>query len=147
MSARERLFGFVQAGAEEADLPTFAAAVDAHRDEVRTEDARLLEDAACDADWTRTPDYCAGLRAGAELLLADTEGTTTATDTPGNRAAEILTKAADYFEERRPAVADLVSDFDRGRRATVGWVVEELREKATAAAAATATPEAGEIRG
>lgn len=41
-----------------------------------TEGARLLEDAACDADWDRAADYCAGLRAGAELLLAKTAGTT-----------------------------------------------------------------------
>jgi hypothetical protein len=40
--------------------------------EVLSGGARLLEDAACDADWTRTPDFCAGLRAGAELLLANT---------------------------------------------------------------------------
>lgn len=57
----------------------------------------------------------------------------------GNRTAEVLAKVADYFEERRPSREDAVSDFDRGRRATVGWVVEELREKATAEAA-TATP-------
>ncbi|MDX3639301.1 hypothetical protein [Streptomyces sp. MB09-02B] len=54
--------------------------------------------------------------------------------------AEVLAKAADYFEQRRPSREDAVSDFDRGRRATVGWVVEELREKATAEAA-TATPD------
>lgn len=34
MSARADLFGFVQAGADEADLPTFAAAVDTYRTEV-----------------------------------------------------------------------------------------------------------------
>jgi hypothetical protein len=55
--------------------------LNAHRDEVRTGDARLLEDAACDADWTRTPDYCAGLRAAAELLLANTEKATAAAAT------------------------------------------------------------------
>ncbi|MGW1492623.1 hypothetical protein [Streptomyces sp. NPDC002402] len=38
MSARENLFGFVEAGAQEEDLPTFAAAVDAHAAEV-VEDA------------------------------------------------------------------------------------------------------------
>lgn len=76
MSARETLFGFVQAGAEEDDLPTFAAAVDAFRAEILAEafieGARILEDAACDADCDKSPDYCAGLRAGAELLLANT---------------------------------------------------------------------------
>jgi hypothetical protein len=46
--------------------------LDAYRAESFAEGARLIEDAACDADWTRTPDYCAGLRAGAELLLANT---------------------------------------------------------------------------
>lgn len=33
MNAREKLFGFVQAGAEEEDLPTFAAALDSYRTE------------------------------------------------------------------------------------------------------------------
>lgn len=60
--------------------------------------------------------------------------------------AEVLTEAADHFEQRRLARADIVTDFDRGRRAAEGRVVEELREladtreKATAAAA-TATPD------
>jgi hypothetical protein len=59
--------------------------------------------------------------------------------------AEMLAEAADYFEQRRPSRADAVSDFDRGRRATVGWVVEELRDQAGAgekasAQAPTATP-------
>jgi hypothetical protein len=36
MSARANLFGFVHSGAEEADLPTFAAAVDDYRTEVLT---------------------------------------------------------------------------------------------------------------
>lgn len=49
---------------EGADTPVHATC--------RTEGARLLEDAACDADWEKSPDYCAGLRAGAELLLANT---------------------------------------------------------------------------
>lgn len=43
MSARETLFGFVQAGAEEADLPTFAAAVDAYRAEVLNEAADAID--------------------------------------------------------------------------------------------------------
>jgi hypothetical protein len=62
--------------------------------------------------------------------------------------AEMLAEAADYFEQRRPSRADAVSDFDRGRRATVGWVVEELRDQAGAGAgekasaqAPTATPD------
>jgi hypothetical protein len=60
------------------------ALLDAHHAEQRREGARLLEDAACDADWTRTPDFCAGLRAGAELLLAAGEKATAeaATATP-----------------------------------------------------------------
>jgi hypothetical protein len=37
MSARDELFGFVEAGAEEEDLPTFAAAIDAFRAEVLAE--------------------------------------------------------------------------------------------------------------
>lgn len=35
-----------------------------------TEGAALIENTACDADWRGSADYCAGLRAGAELLLA-----------------------------------------------------------------------------
>lgn len=62
---------------ESADTPLPTA----RRAEAFTEGARLLEDAACDADWTRTPDYCAGLRAGAELLLANTEKATAAAAT------------------------------------------------------------------
>lgn len=60
--------------------------------------------------------------------------------------AKVLAEAADFFEQRRLARADTVTDFDRGRRAAEGCVVEELRElaatgeKATAAAA-TATPD------
>jgi hypothetical protein len=38
--------------------------------EVTRANAALIEDAACDADWEKSPDYCTGLRAGAELLLA-----------------------------------------------------------------------------
>lgn len=58
--------------------------------------------------------------------------------------AEILAEAADYFEERRPSRAEVDTHFQRGRRATVGWVVEELREMAgeeATADAATATPD------
>jgi len=58
--------------------------------------------------------------------------------------AEALTEAADYFEQRRPSRAEADTHFQRGRRATVGWVVEELREKAgkkATADAATVTPD------
>lgn len=44
MSAREELFGFVAAGAEEADLPTFAAALDAYRAEVLRDAADAAHD-------------------------------------------------------------------------------------------------------
>jgi DNA-binding transcriptional ArsR family regulator len=75
------------------------ALLDAHHAEQRREGARLLEDAACDADWTRTPDFCAGLRAGAELLLAAGEKATaeaaTATPTDTNRRARLLHQIAD----------------------------------------------------
>ncbi len=59
--------------------------------------------------------------------------------------AQVLNEVADYVEQRRLARADIVTDFDRGRRAAEGCVVEELRELAGAgqeatAAAATATP-------
>jgi hypothetical protein len=56
--------------------------------------------------------------------------------------AEMLAEAADYFEQRRPSRADAVSDFDRGRRATVGWVVEELRDQAGAGAGEKASAQA-----
>lgn len=56
-----------------------APLLDAHHTEAFTEGAALLEDTACDADWNRTADYCQGLRAGAELLLAKTTETATAT--------------------------------------------------------------------
>jgi hypothetical protein len=42
MSARERLFGFVEAGAEEEDLPAFASALDAYRDEILADAAESL---------------------------------------------------------------------------------------------------------
>lgn len=57
---------------------------------------------------------------------------------------EILAELADFFEQRRPSREEVDTDFQRGRRACVGWVVEELREKATAAAA-TATPASGPV--
>lgn len=44
MSAREGLFGFVVAGAEEGDLPTFARALDAYRAEVLREAADALDE-------------------------------------------------------------------------------------------------------
>jgi hypothetical protein len=54
----------------------------AYRDEELAKGAHLIEDAACDADWERPADYCQGLRAGAELLLANTgeKATTTTAD-------------------------------------------------------------------
>jgi hypothetical protein len=95
----ESLASKVDRGAIRIFLGTghYRDAMDAHRAEVRTEDARLLEDAACDADWTRTPDYCAGLRAGAELLLANTgeEATAAAATATPDQRAEILTEAID----------------------------------------------------
>jgi hypothetical protein len=87
------------------------ALLDAHRAEGRREGARLLEDAACDADWTRTPDYCAGLRAGAELLLANTgekatADAATATPTDTNRRARLLHEIA--FDGGRWKSGDVV---------------------------------------
>lgn len=77
---------------EPADIPLPTA----RRAEAFTEGARLLEDAACDADWEKSPDFCAGLRAGAELLLAKTGEATaaaaTATPTDTNRRARLLTE-------------------------------------------------------
>lgn len=61
------------------------------RDQAFTEGARLLEDAACDADWGKTPDFCAGLRAGAELLLAAVEKAT----------AEAATATPEFFQKDR----------------------------------------------
>lgn len=66
-------------------------------------------------------------------------------DAMDTHRAKVLAEAADFFEQRRLARADTVTDFDRGRRAAEGCVVEELRELAATgeeatAAAATATP-------
>jgi len=65
-SARDALFGFVQAGAEEADLPSFAAAVDAYRAEVFDEAAALLRNRAASYPTRRL--FAAGLRHGALRL-------------------------------------------------------------------------------
>ncbi|MDX3714366.1 hypothetical protein PV733_36675 [Streptomyces europaeiscabiei] len=78
-------------------------------------------------------------------LSADEYGQILAEKFDAHRA-EVLAEAADYVEQRRLARADIVTDFDRGRRAAEGCVVEELRELAGAgqeatAAAATATPD------
>lgn len=88
MSARRDLYAALMAGGPHSPDRSEKASerIDAFRAEVLAEGARLIEDAACDADWTRTPDYCAGLRAGAELLLANTGEEATAaaaTATPG----------------------------------------------------------------
>jgi len=48
MSARENLFGFVEAGAEEEDLPAFAVAIDAFRAEAVAEAADAL---VTNFDW------------------------------------------------------------------------------------------------
>lgn len=98
-------------------------AMDAHHAEAFTEGARLLEDAACDADWTRTPDYCAGLRAGAELLLANTGEEATAaaaTATP-----EFFVAGRTYLNPKtgnRFVCRHLDTDPKNGRREAWGWV-------------------------
>jgi hypothetical protein len=77
MNARARIhamFTLDETAATELDTR-----LDAHHTEVLVEGAHLIEDAACDADWERPADYCAGLRAGAELLLAKAAGEATAT--------------------------------------------------------------------
>ncbi|MBD9723505.1 hypothetical protein [Streptomyces caniscabiei] len=104
MSARETLNRWVEAmqilcGKDDNPGPQRRAGYEETRQqmlnaayaEVLREGARLLEDAACDADWTRTPDYCAGLRAGAELLLAAV----------GKATAEAATATSDFFEPGR----------------------------------------------
>ena len=63
MSARAALFGFIQAGAEEGDLPTFAAAVDAYRAEVLNEGADV-------ANQVSRADAEAGNPAGARAAQA-----------------------------------------------------------------------------
>lgn len=56
--------------------------------EVTRANAALIEDAACDADWEKSPDYCTGLRAGAELLLANT----------GEKATAAAATATPFFQ-------------------------------------------------
>lgn len=64
----------------------------AYRDEVTRRNAALIEDRACDADFTASRDYCAGLREGAELL---------------NRAATgETTSPADFFQPGRTYTKD-----------------------------------------
>lgn len=77
-----------------------APLLDAHHTEAFTEGARLLEDAACDADWDRSADYCAGLRAGAELLLATTTETGTASATPEPTAPTVRQRIFNYLTGR-----------------------------------------------
>ncbi|GGV69033.1 hypothetical protein GCM10010294_25390 [Streptomyces griseoloalbus] len=48
---------------------------DAHRAEVLAEGAALVEDAACDADFTEDPRFIAGLRAAVALLTRATTNT------------------------------------------------------------------------
>lgn len=63
--------------------------LNAHRAENFTEAAALLEDKACDADFTEDPKYIAGLRDGAALL----------TRVAGEKAtAEAETATPDFFQ-------------------------------------------------
>lgn len=95
------------------------------RDEALAEGARLLEDAACDADWTRTPDYCAGLRAGAELLLANTGEKATPA---GATATPFFQRGRTYIREHRDGSAcrfvceHTTLDPKNGRREAWGWL-------------------------
>lgn len=68
MSARARIHAMFPL--DEAATTELDARLNAHHTEALTEGARLIEDAACDADWNKPAGYCRGLRAGAELLLA-----------------------------------------------------------------------------
>lgn len=63
--------------------------LDAYRAEVLREGSALVEDRACDADFTESPDHCAGLREGAELLnrAAGEKSSREAIATPGFFAA------------------------------------------------------------
>lgn len=96
----------------------------AYRDEVRREDAALIENAACDADWSATPAYCQGLRAGAELLLAKAMEKAT---------AEATTATPDFFQPGHGYTHRDGSDFlcvavtvhpQTGERLAMGWRVD-----------------------
>ncbi|MEH0629884.1 hypothetical protein [Streptomyces stelliscabiei] len=93
------------------------------RDQAFTEGARLLEDAACDADWGKTPDFCAGLRAGAELLLANT----------GEKATDQATATPDFFQPGHTyrlgarhtfRCTAIDSNPGTGERHAIGWAYD-----------------------
>lgn len=68
MSARDALFGFVAAGAEEEDLPTFAAALDAYAAEVAaTARTAALREAADVAESLREFEHATGARKSAQV--------------------------------------------------------------------------------
>jgi hypothetical protein len=100
-------------------------AMDAHRAEVLREAAALLEDRACDADWAQPRDYIAGLREGAELLLANTGEEAT---------AEAATATPDFFQPghsytHRNGVEDfhcvaVTAHPQTGERLAMGWRVD-----------------------
>lgn len=122
----ESLASKVDRGAVRIFLGTghYRDAMDAHRAEVRTEDARLIEDAACDADWTRTPDYCAGLRAGAELLLANTGQEATAaaaTATPGFFQPGHTYTEISNITDWRFRCGSITTHPEDGERTAIGW--------------------------
>lgn len=89
------------------------AAYDAERHaEVTRANAALIEDAACDADWDKTPAYCRGLRAGAELLLAKTEKATPEFFRPGRTYISPYSRFQCIEVSRHPGT---------GERRVIGW--------------------------
>jgi len=69
------MFPLDEAATAELDLR-----LNAYRAEVLCEGAALVEDKACDADFTEDPQFIAGLRTAAELLTNATEAPTTRED-------------------------------------------------------------------
>ncbi|KND45303.1 hypothetical protein [Streptomyces stelliscabiei] len=126
-----------------ADVAHAEQLVDAYRAEILAEAkievvAWLVKKAA---EGTPIGDLASKVDRGAVRAFLGTGHYRDAMDAHRSR---VLNEAADYVEQRRLARADIVTDFDRGRRAAEGCVVEELRELAgeeATAAAATATPD------
>lgn len=138
---------------DEAATTELDARLDAHHTEALTEGARLIEDAACDADWNKPAGYCTGLRAGAELLLAksvEKAGAPEATATP-----EFFQPGRTYAHDAyRFSCEYLVTHPTSGRRSAWGWFGKNggwrhhsFSERQFQAREWTDVTEAGESRG
>lgn len=152
MSARDTILtalrraqsaGIVDTSRTPADM------LDAHCDQVLRAGAALVEDHACDADFTEDPRFIAGLRAAAELLTRaagqQPYGSEVITVSRYNTAMEPAPEEEPLFaigaidEDGRPVA--LLFDVET-RRKVAGWLApNEVGEKSSRAAAdATSGP-------